>query len=465
MKKCLGIIKTQAYKYILFSFLHLISLHSLAILNEKTPRLKIQISLEGADFRSVNWPYKISPLWNKDTEGGIEFLWALKIKLPKKIEISNIQAKKSEIGIKEENSTQNDEHSLYIGLRTIQDTILITQKDNTQLEIKLQLLFQEAIIIEQGCEELNLKLLQTSGTYEVENKNKEDTSKTVTIKKTSNPEKIKSIPFYLAYKCDVIPSGIRLAVTSPDEMKWVSNSLFETHGKGKNWKNFDLGIQLNNFNKQGLGQLEFEWKNLRFSFDIVVEKTEVVRPISAFIFSLGVMNASIKNISAQKNYTKPAAFVSFEIRPLNPNFSFGGEGVTTIPSIDPNSYYNHTETTGYLGYTLIKKSNWLLESRGYLYVVNGVAKSLNYFYMTNNFAIGGILKYKSSQRNQFSLETHAMSLSTQSIFSAQAIYSRLNRNQIGGWGFSLVYQTLGMNLQKSDKSLATQVYFGPFLEF
>jgi len=447
---------------ILFAIIYFISLSSLADTKEQVPKLKILSSLEGASFKGVRWPYKIKPIWNKDAEGGIEFLWGVKLKLPKNIEIANIQAKKSEIGIKEENSETNDEHSLYIGLRTIDDIVIITQKNNTQLELKFQLLFKESIIIEHDCEELNLKLMQTSAAVETDTSNK---SNAINENRLNAPEELKSIPFYLAYKCEIIPSGIRLAVTSPEEMKWASNSLFETHGKGKNWKNFNLGVQLNNFNKQGLGLLEFEWKNNRYAFQIVVEKTEIVRPISAFVFSLGVMNASIKNSTTKISYTKPAAFVSFEIRPLNPNFSLGGEGVTTIPTIDPNNYYNHTETTGYLGYTLFKRPNWLFESRVYIYVVNGVAKALNYFYMTNNFAVGGILKYKSSQRNQFSLESHLMTLNSQSIVSVQGTYSRLNRNQIGGWGVSLVYQSLGMNLQKSDKSLASQFYFGPYLEF
>lgn len=462
---------------IFFIYYFIVFFHALfcnANTEEQIPKVKIQSSIEGAELKAVKWPYKIKPYWKKNTDGGIEFFWALQLQVPGKIGISNIQAQKSKIGIKDENTkpTENpkttNEQTIFVGLKSISDQLLVTLKDNSHIEINIQLVFQNPIIIEQECEELNLKLSPISKPI-VTNTANGDNGKTQENnkkpKKKSSSDGLNEIPFYLAYKCEVIPTGIRLAVTSPVEMPWVSNSLFETKGKGENWKNFDLGVQLNSLNKQEVGTIEFEWNNTHYPFQILVEKTEIIRPISAFVFSFGLINISLKTNSAQQALTKASALVSFEIRPLSPNFSLGGQGMTSIPSVDPNSYFNHTEIMGYLGYTTLERKNWYLEPRGYAYIVNGVVKTINYFYISSNFALGGIVRYNFNPRNQISFESLFMSYNSQSIFSARAMYSRKNRNQVGGWGLSFVYQTLGMNLQSKDKSLGSQIYFGPYLEF
>lgn len=415
------------------------------------PVVKIQISEEGSALKEVKWPYKMKPLWKTNSEGGIEFFWALRIQMPGKTGISNVQARKSELGIKEEKAPLGNDRTIFVGLRSVEDQILITLKNNIHLEINIQLIFQTPIIIEQGCIERNLRLTQGS---------KSDTDSS-----SSNVKDQKQIPFYLAYKCDIISAGIQLAVTAPIEMPWVSNSLPESKGKGKNWKNFNLGLQLNNFNRQEIGSIEFEWKNNRYLFAITVEKTEIIRPISAFIFSAGLISIELKTELEQQTTTKPGASVFFEIRPLDLNFSLGGEGLTSIPSVDANNYVHHTETIGYFGYTLIGKEKWYFEPRGYFYVINGVVRAIDQFYISSNFAVGGVIRYAFSQRNQISFESFFINLSSQNIFSSRFLYSRKNINKVGGWGIALIYQTFGLKLQSEDKSNGKQTYIGPFIEF
>ena len=472
-------LRLYIYFFIVSSFSNL----SFSNSEVQVPKVKIQSSIEGAELQTVKWPYKINPYWKKNIDGGIEFFWILQLQVPGKVGISNIQAQKSIIGIKDENKnvTENskleNDQIIFAGLKSINDLLLVTMKDNSHIEINIQLVFQNPIIIEEDCEELNLKLrpqlnslskINSDKSVKDSNVNNEFiNSKNINkkFKKNINSGGGNEIPFYLAYKCESIPTGIRLAITSPIEMPWVTNSLFETKGKGENWKNFDLGVQSNNSNKQEVGTIEFQWNNNHYPFQILFEKTEILRPISAFVFSLGLINLSLKTNTLQQSLTKASALVSFEIRPLSPNFSLGGHGLTSIPTVDPNNYFNHTETIGYLGYTTIQRKNWYLESRGYVYIVNGVVKSLNYFYISSNLALGGILRYNLNQRNQISFETLFMNYNSQSIFSTKALYSRKNRNQVGGWGFSFEYQKLGMNIQTNNKSLGTQIYLGPYIEF
>ena len=368
----------------------------------------------------------------------------MQIQIPGNTGISNVQARRSEIGIKEDSAPPENDRIVFIGLKSATDQILVTLKNNIHLEMNVQLIFQTPIIIEEGCDELGLKILQ---------KSKKDL--------TSNS----SIPFYLAYKCEKISSGIRLAVTAPMDMSWVSNSLLESLGKGKNWKNFELGLQLNNFNRQEIGSIEFEWQKNHYLFDILIEKTEIIRPISAFVFSPGVISVNLKTSEEQQTITKPATLVLFELRPLGPNFSFGGQGLISIPAVSASSYFHHTETMGYLGYALVAREKRYFEPRGYFHVLNGVIKSMNQFYISSNFAVGGVIRYDLSQRNQVAIESFFATQSSQNIFSMRFLYSRKNMNRIGGWGIAFIYQTFGLKLSSEEESHGRQIYVGPIMEF
>ena len=107
---------------------------SFANSEEQLPKVKIQSSIEGAELKTVKWPYKIKPYWKKNSDGGIEFFWALQLQVPGKIGISNIQAQKSKIGIKDEttkkseNSKATNEQTIYVGLKSISDQLLVTLK-------------------------------------------------------------------------------------------------------------------------------------------------------------------------------------------------------------------------------------------------------------------------------------------------------------------------------------------------
>jgi hypothetical protein len=439
----------QKYFFLFFSLTFIFCLSVSAI--ESMPTAKFRAGSEGSELKPVDWSFQINKIWKENSEGGVEFFWALQLQIPGQIGISNIQAQKSEIGVRQEKPGSTNEQTIFIGLRSVNDRLLVTMKDNSHLEIDIQLLFQTPIIIDEGCEELNLKLVQTS--------------KAENYQQTNDGSALRNIPFYMAYKCDPIASGIRLSVTAPLEMSWFSNSFFETKGKGKNWKNFELGMQLNNYNKQDVGIIEFEWNNIHFPFQIYVEKTEIIRPISTFVFSSGLMSVNIDNSVTSQSLAKPIASVAFELRPLNPNLSLGGIVKTSIPSADPDNYFSHTETRGFLGYTVLFKKNWYLEPRGYFYLTNGVIKAMNFFYVSSNFALGGILRYEASKRNLFSFETLFTSLNSQSLFSAQFAFTRKNKNQVGGWGLILDYEMFGVNLNSSDESSANMTYFGPFIEF
>lgn len=431
------------------------------------PTLKVSASVEGEALKVVDWPMKLTPLWKITADGGMAFYWALKVQIPGGVGVANIQAQKSEVGIKAEGEVATDGQTVFLGLTSVADQILVTLKDNKHIEIQTELSFENPQVNEAGCEEHNLKLTaQTPTVIDSTSALKKNAGETAKVESKGALVQYKdALPFYLNYRCDAITSGVALAVTVPKEVSWVSNSIFESKGKGKNSKLFEINPQLATDGVNEIGTLVFEYNGVQYPFKIALEKTEVVRPISTFKFSLGMMNLGLKNNTATDSTSNFASYVAFELRPFTPDWSFGAEGLTSLPSVSNSRFFSHTESMGYLGYVVTSGKKWFFEPRFYLYLADGVSKNMKYYFVSNIMAVGGILKYQLNVRDSLSLEGIFMSNPNQSILSSRLFYSRKNRNQVGGWGAALVFQQVGMNLDGPSPTTGTQVYIGPCVEF
>ncbi len=425
--------------------------------SEKTiPNLKISAAVGNADMKEMTWPFKLQPLWKKNLEGGMEFFWALQLQLPGKSGISNIQAQFSEVGVKTKTKeVVVNNQTLFLGLRSLSDQILVTLKDNTHIEIKIDLSFKTHEIIQEGCEENNIKLEPPL----IDDKTKGTKSQS----KVNLP-----LPhFYMAVRCEPIVNGINLFVTFPKEVHWQTSTLFESKGKGKNWKNFEISPQTIASGLTELGNFVVEYKQANYPYHVTIEKTEIVRPITLFRLSLGMIRLGLKNGDVQDSVSKMSSYVMFETRPWNPRFSFGGAGMTSLPTLSKTGLYSHTEAMGYIGYTLVQTGSLLLEPRLYLYLAEGVSQLIQFYYVLSTFAVGGVLHYDINSRNRISLEGFYMKTSQQSILSSRLFYlhTNLNKNKVGGWGVALVSQTSGMNLQSVNFGKGSQFFLGPFIDF
>jgi hypothetical protein len=406
------------------------------------PIVKILGSDGSSEPRAVNWPHKIAPLWQKNSEGGMEFFWALQLQLPGNSGILNIQAQNSEIGInsKDSKTSPSNNQTLFLGMRSLHDEILVTLKDNTHLEIKLELIFNATVTLDKACLENNIK---------------------ITSKTPLGPEQ----KAYMAYRCDTTSNGVNLSITVPKEIQWQANSLFESKGKGKNWKNFEISPQTISSGINEIGNFVLGFKGVEFPYQVNVEKTEIIRPISVFRLSLGMIRIALQNGDELDSTSKLGSYVLFEMRPFSPNFCFGGEGITSLPTLTKNGFFNHTESVGYLGYTIFQKKKWNLEPRVYIYLAEGVNQQMQFYYIVSTFAAGAIFNYEFNSRNSFTYESFYMKTKEQSILTSRILYTRKNPNKIGGWGLALLTQQSGMNLQNPKFGKSTQVYLGPFLEF
>ena len=179
---------------------------------------------------------------------------------------------------------------------------------------------------------------------------------------------------------------------------------------------------------------------------------------------MGFINLSINTETENDSMAKPAAHVGFEMRPLLPEFSIGGEGVSSLPSISKSNYFTHTESVGYLGYTFGNDKKFSVEPRAYGYMADGISQKLQFFYTLNIFAIGGELKYKISETNVISCEGFFMSSANQSIRSVRASWG-INRPNGSGWGVVGTYSQAGVNLKTANFGIATQTFIGPYINF
>jgi hypothetical protein len=424
------------------------------------PEVQFHVTKNSAAIEKVNWDYKIAPVWSINSDGGTEFFWALQFEIDTESEVTSFQVQNAEVGIKLENKNKNkkqkisvlDSRTINIGMRSLNDFVIVTLKDKTYYEIKIDLKFNRPALIEESCIENNIKVQSAN-------------IKKVSRKKTE-AEISEVLPTYLAYRCEMRENGtLTLSVSVPKEVEWQSNSLFESKGKGKNWKNFEISPSTISKEILTIGNFTLAYNNQNFEFEIIFEKLEIIRPITVFRLSVGMINIGIENAKYKDAAVKFASFVMFEVRPWDPRFVFGGQGMTSLPTLTKKEFFNHTESIGYLGFTSNQGKNWTFEPRLYAYLAEGVSQHIQFYYIMSTVALGAFFEYAIDQHNRLSLETFFMKAPQQSILTSRFFFTRKNLNNLGGWGLALVSQVLGLNLQDVNNGKGSEIFFGPFLEF
>jgi hypothetical protein len=459
------------------------------------PKLKIMSSNGLEEMKQVQWPNKVTSQWKKNLDGGMEFFWVVQLVVPleseiitanpqfsevfvrplegkvtppgeakpadpnaaeakpadaKTPEVKPVDAKPAEVkpvpappAVKPKNQT------IMVSMRSISDKITIKLKDDTVIEVQLELLFKSTpMVINEKCPENYLKIIPKSA---------DDL--------TSDKIDPSLMPPYFALRCDPTSNGLNLAVTFPKEVKWNSCSLFESKGKGKNWKNFELSPQTMTGGYTDIGSFGVEYNDSELKYFVQLEKTELARPISLFRLSLGMINLGIKNGPSNVQDSKLASFINFETRPFSNRLGLGAEILTSIPKPTSSGLFSHTESVGYLGLTVVSKKTWLLEPRVYWYLAEGVSQSLQLYYGLNTFTIGGYFQIDINVKHRIGFETFYIKTPDQSIVSNRLLYSRPSENKMSAWGLLIMSQTIGMNLSNVITGKGTHLYVGPFLEF
>lgn len=410
---------------------------------------------------NLDWKNKIVPRWETNAEGGLEFYWVVTVAVPNPAEISNIQTDQALVGFTNKksgtpgkNTAENKagEAGIPFKMTSLKHSFIVEYNNGGSVQFMVELLIPEPLQMDDQCEKNLLKVVSAAP--------------------AGTPAKASSLPGYLVYKCEKTERGILLAVTVPNETSWVSSSIFETKGKGQRWKNFELNPQAPAGNKDAIGEFTFEHKGKRYNYSVVTEKVEPKGKIARFRLSLGLTNISIATSTEKVAATKPAAHVSFEVRPFYPEFSIGGNGLTTIP-LNSNSFFSHSESIGYFGWTFGHRTTLSFEPRIYIYMTEGISQQINYFYKLNSPAFGGAVRYLLADNKALEGELLFMQQAQTSITSFRLYFNKNNPTVIanpnspnwGNWGIAAIFQKVDVASSASTKDSTSQIYLGPSLDF
>ncbi|MGZ3773501.1 MAG: hypothetical protein ACXVCY_10730 [Pseudobdellovibrionaceae bacterium] len=414
------------------------------------PPVKIQ-KIENGQATDINLNYKISPSWEKNSEGGLEFFWVLNLDIPDSAQISNIQTDQAVVEMnknKTQPSSSNGE-GVVIKMTSLKHNFVVEYSNGKNLQLSIELMIPKPIIFGEQCDQNFLKLIPKPS----ENKK----------------EKITLLPGYLIYKCEKTESGVLLAVTVPNETTWAGNSIFESKGKGQRWKNFEVNPQAPSGKKDTIGEFTFENNGKHYSYVVYTEKVETKGKIARFRLSLGAASLTIQTSTTKVNTLKPAAHVSFEVRPFNPEFSIGGTGFTTIP-LASSSFFAHSESIGYFGWTFGQKNRFSFEPRVYIYMGEGISQQINYFYQLNNPAFGFITHYLISKDKALDTELIVLQTAQNAVASLRMYFYKLNPININtpnwaNWGIAAIFQKVDVSPDGASKDTTMQMYIGPSLDF
>lgn len=396
--------------------------------------------------KRVPWKFAIKPIWEINSEGAQEFFWGISLDFPAPDALSSVQAQDAVVDFKPGGVVSSEGTvSLLIKMTSREDLFIASFGNGARIKFGIVLKFPRTLMLAQGCKEFGLFVKPRALVDK-----KETTSYLV--------------PGYMAIRCDATTTGYTLAVTVPKEVEWKSSTIFESKGKGKRWKSFDLTTQTKVTGQSEVGSFIFGQGNREFLYSVFVDRPEETRKLAHFKFSLALLNLSVQEKNAQDNLMKPAAYVIFEVRPWLPEFAIGGQGISSLPSINKGGYFTHTESVGYLGYSFGMENKITWEPRLYLYMADGISQSLQFFYTVNIPSVGGSLRYKVSAKNSIEIEAFGMATATESLMSARAVWTQ---ELTGGtsWGFVGSFNKLGVNLKSVSEGFASQTMVGPFLAF
>lgn len=403
----------------------------------KPPPLSIS-ETTGGSSSGVSWRRVITPLWEVNAEGSFEFFWQIRIKLPGDLSTKGIQAERGLITVRESETAGSE---VLFKMNAIQDTLTIKGSDGRDRTFLVQLKLDKFRLIYQGCDDNGLEIV----------------SPEINLKKNK-------VPSYMAYRCDPTNVGFTLSISTPFEHRWTFSTLFEQKGKGKRWRMFDLNPQVSQTERNEIGKFNLQMGKKSMPFQIIIDRIEVARKISAFRFSMGVMQMGLTANGVPYQQAKPGAHMAFEVRPFNALISFGGMGFASLPSIQTAEYFTQINAVGYSGYTFNFKGNWSVEPRIYLAMAEGVSQKSQQFFVLSSPAIGGTATYRFGERWSTSVELYFMDQGTQAIQSVKWNIANETKAR-NGWGVTFSYDNMEANRLGSNPVGANQIFIGPFLDY
>ena len=256
----------------------------------------------------------------------------------------------------------------------------------------------------------------------------------------------KAAPFYIGISCVVIKDQVKFHLSFPVDVDLVQSSLFESLGKGENFRVYDLKKITAARGK--MGDFKFSYLGRDFEYSLMSLKKAGAEDSktteSRFMVGLGYGVMSLSSIINNYKAAKPYVGIALRPRKILGNLAMGVGFENAIGSTDaayPGSM-SYFQVSGFATY-ILSLSSWAeLQPRMY-YVVSNQNTGSGVGYQTSQFGAGLWSQLQISQRFYLHLEGMTEAISSPVISAHYFAEVGLFYRDLGlssGWGIAVQSQ-------------------------
>jgi hypothetical protein len=273
-------------------------------------------------------------------------------------------------------------------------------------------------------------------------------------------------PFFLGVTCTTKNKDVNLHLTFPNDVELSQSSLFESLGKGENYRVYEL--KRIDAASSELGRFEFRFKGKSYTYALASIKGEAQAtkvPEADFALGLGAGQLKLASTDANASDTKP--IVRFQLLPHEfwGHLGGGANVETAVGFSNSAKSISYIQLALYTYYRLKLSSSLEFHPRLY-YVISNQSSGSGVGYQTNQVGVGLYSMVRFSERSSVRLELMVESIGSQVIKTHDLIdlsYFQRSAKSSSGWGFGVQSQTYGVvdavgNKRKFDQMIGYGIY-------
>lgn len=357
-----------------FTFIFLALMFSQFVLAQ-TNTATFQISEKRGDtWSAVNLRSKAVYRWLTNKEGAREIRWSVIVETPWELDGNTISTATP-------NATVRAKGNRFLLETSSMETVVSLPQEK---QLKLVWRSPAPMLIDENCQKSFLAFSPDAA------------------------DKATKTPFYIGISCTQKNEQLTLHLSFPYDVELARASLFESIGKGENYRVYEL--KKITAAKTALGQFAFSYKDKNYSYNLFSQKGETRDdkiPKSRFTISAGGGNLSLKTTTAAYKDTKPFAVLALRPQTVFSQFALGINFESSIGSADSSNLnsLSYFQVASYATYRWSPLSFWEIQPRLY-YVVSNQSSGSGIGYQTGQFGAGLLNEWKFTSR--FSLIVEGM---------------------------------------------------------
>ncbi|MBN8537708.1 MAG: hypothetical protein J0M15_11700 [Deltaproteobacteria bacterium] len=253
-------------------------------------------------------------------------------------------------------------------------------------------------------------------------------------------------PFYLGISCIQKNNLVTLYLSFPNDVELERSSLFESAGKGENFRIYDL--KKITAAQSVLGVFVFNSNGKNYTYHLQSLKTEIQDgkiSESRFTISAGGGSMTLKSSIIDFKSTKPFAVLALRPQRVINQFLFGVNFESSIGSPDSSvpSSLSYFQVMGYLAYSKMISKIWELQPRFY-FVVSNQSSGSGVGYQTSQIGLGIWNQWQLAKRTSLYFEVMSEAIGspiiTNHVYTELGIFIR-DSGLNTGWGLSSQFQS------------------------